>query len=81
MSFWYHRTVSSSVKFESLKIGDFFDGDKIVDIDHKLGVVVVLYSSDLYYFWISNPDDRLSLYHNSYGETHKCRTSKNNHSY
>ena len=63
----YHRTVSSSVKFESLKIGDFFDGDKIVDIDHKLGVVVVLYSSDLYYFWISNPDDRLSLYHkNSY---------------
>ena len=55
----YHRTVSSSVKFESLKIGDFFD--------HKLGVVVVLYSSDLYYFWISNPDDRLSLYHkNSY---------------
>lgn len=46
-----------------MKIGDFFDGDKIVDIDHKLGVV--LYSSDLYYFWISNPDDR--LYHkNSY---------------
>lgn len=59
------RYIKADTKFKNLKIGDFFDGDTIIQIDYKKGVIVTEYDDDeIYFHHIQNPDSRPSLYGN-----------------
>lgn len=56
--------ISSDVKLKSLKIGDIWNEDEeIIQIDYKRGVIVTEYEEDeIYFYHITNPDSRPSLY-------------------
>ena len=60
--------VSSEKKWDTIKPGDHFDEERVIDIDVKKHVIVTTDDEDtLYFFLIKNPDGRPSLYNEVYG--------------
>ena len=60
--------VSSEKKWDTIKPGDYFDEERVIDIDVKKHVIVTTDDEDtLYFFLIKNPDGRPSLYNEVYG--------------
>ena len=55
-------TVTCSCRYNHLKIGDMFDEEEIVIIDVKKNVVVTRYDDYFYWYFISNPGKKPSLY-------------------
>lgn len=58
------RYIKSDTKFKNLKVGDNWDNDEtIIQIDYKKGVVVTEYdNTEVYFYYVTNPDNRPSLY-------------------
>jgi hypothetical protein len=55
-------TVTCSCRYNHLKVGDMFDGEEIVIIDVKKNVIVTRYDDYFYWYFISNPGKKPSLY-------------------
>lgn len=62
----HYRVIDTDIKFKSLKVGDEFWSETVVQIEHKKNVIVT-YDPDeeLYSFYlVTNPDSKPSLYNN-----------------
>lgn len=55
-------TVTCSCRYNHLKIGDMFNEEEIVIIDVKKNVIVTRYDDYFYWYFISNPGKKPSLY-------------------
>lgn len=55
-------TVTCNSRYNHLKVGDEFDGEEIVIIDIKKGVIVTKYDDYFYWHYITNPGKKPSLY-------------------
>ena len=62
MSFSYANT---NCKFKNLKVGDDFDSEEIIAIDTKQNVIVTHYDDYCYFYFVTNPTTKPSLYGNS----------------
>jgi hypothetical protein len=59
--------VDSDKKFEHLKVGNFFEGNKILHIDKKSNIIVTQepYNNIIFWYYIINPSEKPSLYSDS----------------
>lgn len=55
-------TVTCNNRYNHLKVGDEFDGEEIVIIDVKKGVIVTKCDDYFYWYYITNPGKEPSLY-------------------
>lgn len=55
-------TARCNTRFNHLKVGGLFDNEEIIIIDHKKNVVVTRYDDYIYWYYISNPSKKPSLY-------------------
>ena len=58
-------TCHTNCRFNHLKVGGEFDGEEIVILDIKKGVVVTRYDDYFYWYYVSNPNKKPSLYGDS----------------
>ena len=59
-----YRVVDADVRFKSLKVGDKFWGENVVQVEHKKNVIVT-YDPDeeqYFFYFVTNPDSKPSLY-------------------
>ena len=54
--------VTSDTKFKSLKVGDRFNEEEIIQIDYKKKIVVTEYDDEYYFYYLINADEKPSLY-------------------
>jgi hypothetical protein len=54
--------VESKIKFKSIKIGDLFNGEEVVQIDYKKKIVVTEYDDEFFFYYVINSDEKPSLY-------------------
>jgi len=54
-------------KFKNLKVGDSFDDEEIIMIDVKKGIVVTHYDEYCYFYFVTNPEAKPSLYSGASG--------------
>lgn len=54
--------INSNIKFNNLKVGNTFNNEDIIQIDYKRKVVVTEYYDDYYFYYITNADEKPSLY-------------------
>lgn len=52
----------TNCKFKNLKIGDEFDGEEIVAIDTKQNIIITHYDDYCYFYFVTNPTAKPSLY-------------------
>jgi hypothetical protein len=57
-----HTTCHTNCRFQHLKVGGEFDGEEIVILDIKKGVVVTKYDGYFYWYCVLNPNKKPSLY-------------------
>jgi hypothetical protein len=55
-------TCHTNCRFNHLKVGGDFDNEEIVILDIKKGVVVTRYDDYFYWYYVSNPNKKPSLY-------------------
>lgn len=58
-------TCHTNCRFQHLKVGGEFDGEEIVILDIKKGVVVTKYDGYFYWYCVLNPNKKPSLYGDS----------------
>jgi hypothetical protein len=58
-------TCHTNCRFNHLKVGGEFDNEEIVILDIKKGVVVTRYDDYFYWYYVSNPNKKPSLYGDS----------------
>ena len=61
----HYSYCDTNCKFKNLKVGDEFDGETIVGIDVKQNVVITHYDDCCYFYLVTNPNAKPSLYGNS----------------
>ena len=54
--------IDSNVKFNSLKVGDTFNDEKIIQIDYKKRVIVTEDYNEYWFYYVMNSDNKPSLY-------------------
>ena len=54
--------VESKIKFKSIKPGDLFNGEEVVQIDYKKKIVVTEYDDEFFFYYVINSDEKPSLY-------------------
>lgn len=57
-----YNYIYSDTKFSNLQVGNNFNDDEIVAIDHAKGVVVTRYNDRFTYYWLKDPNSKPSLY-------------------
>ena len=57
-----HSYCDTHCKIKNIKPGDEFDSEEVIAVDHKLGVIVTHYDDFCYFYFITNPSAKPSLY-------------------
>ena len=57
-----HCVCNTNTRFNHLKVGGTFDGEEILIIDYKKNIVVTRYDEYVYWYYITNPSRKPSLY-------------------